>query len=93
MSENKLLEIHAFVDIFVDAQLFDDVVQALTKIDRIQELYEVTGEFDIITLVRSRDIEEFRDILKNKIMKIPGVKSTVSSIALKAYKGPQCKGQ
>ena len=93
MSENKSLEIQAFVDIFVEAQVFDEVVQALSKIDSVKELYEVTGEFDIITLVLSRDIEEFRDILKNKIMKIPGVKSTVSSIALKAYKGPQCKGQ
>jgi DNA-binding Lrp family transcriptional regulator len=92
MSENKSSEIHAFVDIFVESQLFDEVVQALSKIDSIEELYEVTGEFDIITLVHSRDIEEFREILKNKIMKIPGVKSTVSSIALKAYKGPQCKG-
>jgi hypothetical protein len=28
--------------------------------------------------------------LKNKIMKIKGVKSTVSSVVLKAYKGPRC---
>ena len=67
----------------------DDVVEALAKLDNIEELYEVTGEFDIVTLVQAEDIEQFRDVLKNKIMKIRGVKSTVSSIVLKTHKGPR----
>ncbi len=82
---------HAFVDIFVESQLMDEVIQALSKIDDVEELYEVTGEFDIITFVSADDIEEFREVLKNKIMKIHGVRSTVSSIVLKAHKGPKCE--
>jgi DNA-binding Lrp family transcriptional regulator len=77
----------AFVDIFVESHHMDDVVQSLAKLENIEELYEVTGEFDIVTLVVADDIEEFRDVLKNKIMKIRGVKSTVSSIVLKTHKG------
>jgi len=80
----------AFVDIFVESPHMDDVVQALAKLDNIEELYEVTGEFDIVTLVRADDIEEFRDVLKNRIMKVRGVKSTVSSIFLKTHKGARC---
>ena len=68
----------------------DDVVQGLSNIDAIEELYEVTGEFDLVALVEASDIESFRDILKNKIMKIIGVKSTVTSIVLIAHKGPKC---
>ena len=71
--------------------LMDEVVQALSKVSTVEELYEVTGEFDIVTLFSAANIEEFRDILKNKIMKIPGVKSTVSSIVLQAHKGPKCR--
>jgi len=82
----------AFVDIFVESPYMDDVVAALSKLERIEELYEVTGEFDIVTLVSATDIEEFRDVLKNKIMKIRGVKSTVSSIVLKTHKGPRFNG-
>src|SRR5436309_3857640 len=78
----------AFVDIFVESAHMDEVVQALAKLDNIEELYEVTGEFDIVTLVLADDIEEFRDVLKNKIMKIKGVKSTVSSIVLRPTKEP-----
>jgi DNA-binding Lrp family transcriptional regulator len=68
----------------------DDVVQALQKLENLEELYEVTGEFDIVSLLSAADIEEFREVLKNKIMKIPGVKSTVSSVVLMAHKGPRC---
>jgi len=62
----------------------DNVVAALSKLDNIEELYEVTGEFDIVTVFSAADIEELRDILKNRVMKIKGVKSTVSSIVARA---------
>lgn len=75
------------MDIFVESAYMDEVVQALSKLDALEELYEVTGEFDIVTLVSAADIEEFRDILKNKIMKIRGIKSTVSLVVLAAHKG------
>jgi DNA-binding Lrp family transcriptional regulator len=77
------------VDIFVESPEVDNVVAALSKLSNLEELYEVTGEFDIVTLVSASDIEEFRDILKNRILKIKGVKSTVSSVVLMAHKGPR----
>ena len=83
-------ELYAFVNIFVEASLIDDVIGALSKIDAVEELYEVTGEFDIVALVEASDIESFRDVLKNRIMKINGVKSTVTSIVLSTHKGPKC---
>ncbi|HXW94239.1 MAG TPA: Lrp/AsnC ligand binding domain-containing protein [Nitrososphaerales archaeon] len=82
----------AFVDIFVDSPTMDEVVQALNKLPNVEELYEVTGEFDIVTLVSAADIEEFRDTLKNKILKIHGVRSTVSAIVLHTHKGPRFNG-
>ncbi|HXX87819.1 MAG TPA: Lrp/AsnC ligand binding domain-containing protein [Candidatus Acidoferrum sp.] len=77
----------AFIDIFVDSPLLGEVVDALTQFPNVEEIYEVTGEFDIVTLVSTEGIEEFRDFLKNKVLKIPGVKSTVTSIVLHAAKG------
>jgi len=82
----------AFVDIFVESPMMDDVVNALKKLPNLEELYEVTGEFDIVSLVSASDIEEFRDTLKNKIMKIKGVRSTVTSVVLYPHKGPRCNG-
>ncbi len=86
-----MTHLHAFVDVFVEAQLMDEVVEALSKMDNVEELHEVTGEFDIVALVSAADIEQFRDILKNKIMKINGVKGTVTSMVLQAHKGLKCR--
>ena len=79
----------AFVNIFVESPTLDDVQQALSKFSNVEELYEVTGEFDIVALVSAADIEEFRDFLKNKLLKVKGVKNTVTSIVLDAPKGPR----
>ena len=86
-----MTHLHAFVDIFVESSFMDDVIEALLKIDNVEELNEVTGEMDIVALISAVDIEEFRDVVKNKILKIHGVKSTVTSIVLKAHKGPKCR--
>ena len=58
----------AFVNIFVESPEMDTVLNSLTQLEHLEELYEVTGEFDIVTLVSASDIEEFRDVLKNKII-------------------------
>ena len=84
-------KLFAFIDVFVESQQMQDVIDSLSKLENLEELYEVTGEFDLTIMVSASDIEELRDILKNKIMKVEGIKSTVSSIALKAYKGPKCQ--
>jgi DNA-binding Lrp family transcriptional regulator len=84
-----LARLLAFVDIFVDSPRLDDVAKELSVLSNVEELFEVTGEFDIVSLVSAADIEEFRDFLKNKILKIPGVKSTVTSIVLNVHKGPR----
>ena len=65
----------------------DEVVQALSQLSNVEELYEVTGEFDVVTLVSVADMDEFRDFLKNKVLKIKGIRSTVTSIVFNTSKG------
>ena len=86
-----LPHLHAFVDIFVESSQMDEVIEALSKLEHVEELHEVTGEVDIVAVISANDIEEFRDIIKNKILKINGIKSTVTSIVLQAHKGPKCR--
>lgn len=81
-------QVLVFVDIFVEQPEMDNVVAALRKLENLVHLYEVTGEFDIVTLLSVDSIDEFRVLLHDRIMKIKGVRSTVSSIILKAHKGP-----
>ena len=83
--------LHAFVDIFVESQMVDEVIEEILKMDNVEELHEVTGEMDIVALISAKDIEEFRDIVKNRILRIHGVKGTVTSIVLQVHKGSKCR--
>ncbi len=80
-----------FVDIFVEQPEMDRVVAALSKLENVVDLYEVTGEFDVVTLIAVDNLEEFRKVLHDRIMKVKGVRSTVSSIVLKVQKGSRTK--
>jgi DNA-binding Lrp family transcriptional regulator len=81
----------ASVNIFVDSKQKDNVLTSLSKLKNIEEVYEVAGEYDIVTLVSTSTLEEFRDILQRQIMKIKGVKSTITTIVLHPCKGRRCQ--
>jgi DNA-binding Lrp family transcriptional regulator len=76
----------ASVNLFVDPSLKGQVIEALSRVENIEEIYEVKGEFDIVSIVSASSVEEFRDILQKKIAKIKGVKSNIKSVVLKAHK-------
>jgi DNA-binding Lrp family transcriptional regulator len=76
----------ASVNIFVDPSQKAQVIDALSKVENIEEIYDVAGEFDIVSIVSASSLEEFRNVLQKRIMKIKGVKSTITSIVLKAHK-------
>ncbi len=80
----------ASVNIFVDSSEKDHVIAALSNLQNIEEIYEVAGEYDIVSLVSASCLEEFRDILQKRIIKIKGIKSTITEIILKPHKGPRC---
>ena len=79
----------ASVNIFVEPTQRAQVIDALSKLENIEEIYEVKGEFDIVSIVSASCLEEFRAVLQKKIMKIKGVKSTVTSVVLKTHKRPK----
>src|SRR6266568_2899906 len=53
----------------------DDVAETISKLDGIDQLYEATGESELVSLITTPGLVEFKD-LKNKIMKVKGVLNT-----------------
>ena len=79
-------EVRVILNLFVDSKELEMVINTLVKLPEVTDVYEVTGEYDIVCLLRTENILAFREILKNKVLKIPGVKSTVSAIVLYTHK-------
>jgi DNA-binding Lrp family transcriptional regulator len=78
----------ALVQIFVETSGLDSVERALSKLDNLEALFEVTGEFDVVALISARDSEEFREVIKEKVRTIKGVKATTISVVLKDMRTP-----
>lgn len=78
--------IKAFIHVFVESSRLENVCEELSKLPEVIDVYEVTGEFDIIAVVATPGISEFRNFLKDRVLKIPGVKSAVTSIVLHTHK-------
>ena len=78
--------VKAFLNIFVESKELDRVTEALLRLPEVTDIYEVTGEYDLVTLVTTETISSFRDFLKNKILTIDGIRSTVTAMIIYTHK-------
>ena len=72
---------------FVKAEVarIPEVAEAIAAIDGVSEVYSVTGEIDLIVLVRVKAHEDVADVVADRVNKVPGVLSTETHIAFRAY--------
>jgi len=68
-----------------DAAQIPEVAQSVAEIDGVSEVYSVTGNVDLIAVVRVRQHEELAGVIADQIGKVAGVKSTQTYIAFQAY--------
>jgi Lrp/AsnC family transcriptional regulator for asnA, asnC and gidA len=78
--------IRIILEVFVEPGELSHVWAELGKLPEIVDLYEIAGESDIVALIRTDSISDFRDLLVHKILHIGGVRSTTSAVILRANK-------
>lgn len=73
--------------VFVQCQTdrIPEVAEQIVELDGVGEVYSVTGDVDLIVLVRVNSMEQVADVISDRISKIPGVAQTVSHLAFKTY--------
>jgi DNA-binding Lrp family transcriptional regulator len=64
---DKVLTIRAILHIFVEQGKLEDVGEALAKMPKIIDVYEVTGEYDIIATVKANDLHKLRSLISEKV--------------------------
>ncbi|HKA68348.1 MAG TPA: Lrp/AsnC ligand binding domain-containing protein [Actinomycetes bacterium] len=62
-----------------------EVAEAMAEIDSVSEVYSVTGEFDLIAMVRVREHEDLADVIPGRINKIDGIVGTETHVAFRTY--------
>ena len=56
--------------------------QKVNKLDGVEQIYEVTGEYDIVMVSHGINIESINKVIED-IRKIPGVEKTNTIIVLR----------
>lgn len=62
-----------------------DVARTVTAIDGVSELYSVTGDSDLIAIVRVSSHDDLATVIADGISKVPGVLRTRTNLAFRAY--------
>ncbi|MCT1803415.1 AsnC family transcriptional regulator [Kocuria sp. WRN011] len=75
----------AIVLIKTSADRIPEVAQDISNIKGITEVYSVTGDWDLIAMVRVREHERLADVIADQLSKVKGVVSTNTNIAFRAY--------
>jgi DNA-binding Lrp family transcriptional regulator len=58
------------------------VMEELLKIPEVKEVYIVYGTYDIVVKVEAEALEKIRDIVTNKIRRLPDIRTTVTMIVV-----------
>ncbi len=67
----------------------EEVTVNLTNIDEVLEIHEMHGRFDLLLKIRAKDLNQMREIVVNKIRKLPNIIETELMTVLKSRKEEQ----
>ncbi|MCL2454262.1 MAG: Lrp/AsnC ligand binding domain-containing protein [Micrococcales bacterium] len=77
--------ITAIVHIDTDASMIPEVAERVAELPEVSEVYSVTGEIDLIAMVRVHEHEHLADVIADAISKVDGVLRTQTYIAFRTY--------
>jgi DNA-binding Lrp family transcriptional regulator len=77
--------ITAIVFIQADVARIPEVAQEIAAIDGVGEVYSVTGDIDLIAILRVREHDDIAALVPDRLNKVDGVLSTETHIAFRAY--------
>lgn len=77
--------ITAIVLVKADVARIPEVAETIAGISGVSEVYSVTGEFDLVAIVRVRQYEQVADVVPGALNRVEGVTHTETHIAFRAY--------
>lgn len=63
----------------------NETAQRLLEIDGVAEVYSVTGEYDLVALLRLHRYEDLSDVVTTHMLKITSITKTHTLMAFQCY--------
>ena len=77
--------ITTIVLIRADPKAIPQVAQRLAGIDGVTEVYSVSGEWDLVAIVKVAEYDRIAQVVTEEFVKVPGIERTQTLTAFRAY--------
>lgn len=77
--------VEALIFITVEPNKIDKIGMDIKRLPNVKEVVAITGEFDIVARIEAKDFSELSKTLKEKILSIPGIVKSSTSIITEKY--------
>ncbi len=77
--------ISALVLINVQRGQVNETAEALLEIEGVAEVYSVTGEYDLVALLRLKHYEDLAEVVTARMVKLPAITKTHTLMAFQCY--------
>lgn len=84
--------ITAIVFIQTEVSQISEAAAAIANLTGVSEVYSVTGDHDLIAMVRVRTHDDIAAVVADRINKVSGVLATTTQIAFRAYSSLDLEG-
>lgn len=77
--------ITAIVFVHAEVARISEIAEEIAALDGVSEVYSVTGEIDLVALVRVHTHEQIAEVVADRLNKVEGVLDTETHIAFRAF--------
>jgi DNA-binding Lrp family transcriptional regulator len=83
--KGSMLMVSAVVLINVQRGQVNETAQSLLEIDGVAEVYSVTGEYDLVALLRLQHYEDLAEVVTTRLVQLPAITNTNTLMAFQCY--------
>ena len=62
-----------------------EVAETIAQLSSVSEVYSITGDYDLMAIVRVRAHDELADVIPGGLNKVEGVTATQTHVAFRTY--------
>jgi DNA-binding Lrp family transcriptional regulator len=75
----------AFVMVQAEPDKIADIAQTIANMANVAEVYSVTGDFDILVVLRLSEFEQLADTVPDGLSKVDGILRTNTVLAFRSF--------
>ncbi|MBD3318185.1 MAG: Lrp/AsnC family transcriptional regulator [Chitinivibrionales bacterium] len=75
----------AIVLLKVERKRVNEIAEVLSEVGGVAEVYSVSGRYDLVTIIRSKDNEALSDVVTNHMLKVDGIVDSETMLAFRGF--------